>query len=176
MDIVIGEIISEYRKEKDGLFSRAFSGTGMAFPRLRLVTALSSDHAGKDMEEMLGERSADVIRKDAHSAFMIGEDLLIKGSAPSVMMTDELADTLSHIPDISGAVLSGTLLSYNPSADAITDTVLFRGIGRIAVFTGCPGWGGRIYDRVISTMSSSVENFLISSDPDEILAFLRSRE
>ena len=123
MQAVIGEIFSSYRKTDNGLYTHSFTGTGMDFPELFLITALSDDAAGHAMKEMLGSsgRRMEIIPSMLHSAFIAGDDVLLKLSAPSGIRTEDLVDVLSRHPEIDGAVLSAPLLSVNPSADAIAD-------------------------------------------------------
>lgn len=175
MQAVIGEIFSSYRKTDNGLYTHSFTGTGMDFPDLFLITALSDDAAGRAMKEMLGScgRKMEIIPSTLHSAFIAGDDVLLKLSAPSGIRTEDLVDVLSRHQEIDGAVLSASLLSVNPSADAIADAVSFAfGIKRIAVYTGLEGYGGAIYERAIRMLGDSGRPVLVSNSRDEILGFL----
>ena len=175
MQAVIGEIFSSYRKTDNGLYTHSFTGTGMDFPDLFLITALSDDAAGRAMKEMLGSsgRRMEIIPSMLHSAFIAGDDVLLKLSAPSGIRTEDLVDVLSRHPEIDGAVLSAPLLSVNPSADAIADAVSFApGIKRIAIYTGSEGYGGAIYERVVRMLGDAGRPVLVSDSRDEILAFI----
>ena len=175
MQAVIGEIFSSYRKTDNGLYTHSFTGTGMDFPDLFLITALSDDAAGRAMKEMLGScgRKMEIIPSTLHSAFIAGDDVLLKLSAPSGIRTEDLVDVLSRHQEIDGAVLSASLLSVNPSADAIADTVSFAfSIKRIAVYTGLEGYGGAIYERAVRMLGDSGRPVLVSNSRDEILGFL----
>lgn len=175
MQAVIGEIFSSYRKTDNGLYTHSFTGTGMDFPDLFLITALSDDAAGRVMKEMLGScgRKMEIIPSTLHSAFIAGDDVLLKLSAPSGIRAEDLVDVLSRHQEIDGAVLSASLLSVNPSADAIADAVSFAfGIKRIAVYTGLEGYGGAIYERAIRMLGDSGRPVLVSNSRDEILGFL----
>lgn len=175
MQAVIGEVFSSYRKTDNGLYTHSFTGTGMDFPDLFLITALSDDAAGRAMKEMLGScgRKMEIIPSTLHSAFIVGDDVLLKLSAPSGIRTEDLVDVLSRHQEIDGAVLSASLLSVNPSADAIADAVSFAfGIKRIAVYTGLEGYGGAIYERAVRMLGDAGRPVLVSNSRDEILGFL----
>ena len=176
MQAAIGEIFSAYMKAENGLYSHSFTGTGMDFPGFLLITALSDDAAGQDMKEELEAegRKVEMMESTLHSAFHIGEDVLLKLSAPTGIRAEDLIDVLSRHPEIDGAVLSAALLSVNPSADAIADAVSFAPqIRKIAVYTDLPEYGGPIYDRVISMLKDAGRPMIVSDNRNEIQEFLK---
>ena len=176
MQAAIGEIFSAYRKAENGFYSHSFTGTGMDFPGLLLITSISDDAAGCEMAEMLGSsgRKTDILRSHLHSAFHIGEDVLLKLSAPSSMKAEDLSDILSRHPELDGAVLSASLLSVNPSSDAIADAVSFvPQIRKIAVYTDLPEYGGPIYEKALSMLRDAGRPMIVSSDRGEIQEFLK---
>ncbi len=176
MQAAIGEIFSAYMKAENGLYSHSFTGTGMDFPCLMLITALSDDAAGLEMRKKLEAegRKMEIIRSTLHSAFHIGDDVLLKLSAPAGIRAEDLIDIISRHPEIDGAVISAALLSINPSADAIADAVSFSPqIRKIAVYTDLPEYGGPIYDRVISMLKDAGRPMIVSSDRGGIQEFLK---
>lgn len=138
---IIGETCAEFypadlETEEDELFSYALGGTAVeaaseltdsGIDDFLIITKLSRDNIGLDTLDMLSDIEwavSDLEPSPLLSPVDIMGDIRLRGTAASAIGTEELSELLSDVkPD--ALVLTAPLLSVNPSASAIVDSVSF---------------------------------------------------
>ena len=142
MNVIIGEIIADFsicdKNDSDSiLYEESFSGSIINFAEILLkehgkdfeiVTKLGGDNLSHTMRAVIAE----LYQKDMEysiqspllSAITIDGDVRLSGTAPATLKTEELELILPRLKP-TAVLLSGALLSVNPSGSAIVDSLSF---------------------------------------------------
>lgn len=138
---IIGETCAEFypadlESEEEELFSYALGGSAIeaasgltenGIDDFLIITKLSRDNIGLDTLDMLSDIDwsvADLEPSPLLSPVDIMGDIRLRGTAASTIGTEELSGLLSDIKP-EALVVTAPLLSLNPSASAIADSICF---------------------------------------------------
>ena len=181
MVLVIGEIAEEYRQVNGDEYRRVLSGTGLEWAvRIEgsyLLTILGSDNASHDISAYLEGKgirySCDLI-SSLPSAVISGPDRHYRGTALTALTSEDIVECTAGMK-IDAVVVSSVMLSFNPSASAIVDTLSFLvPQPRVAIDTSIMVEEGRnIYSKTVGEARASFPELLVSSDKDEIERFIK---
>ena len=181
MILVIGEMVSLFSHDSGDSYRCSFAGIGYEWAaRLGkdcfFLTMMARDRAAEGMRAALESEglaySRDLVSA-LPSAFVIDGDGYYRNTAPVTLSSEDILVSLAGT-SFDAVVVSAVLLSYNPSASAIIDTLSFMTPQpRIAIDTSIEIAEGRnIEAKAIGEARTSFERLLVSSDRDEIASFL----
>lgn len=186
MIAVIGEMATVFEK-RDG-WHMEYGGMGYCWAsRLKeegqdalLLSVLPSGNVGKGMAEALVAKGIvfdpDLLQPMAPAISIDGE-WFIRSSSSTALSAERITDAFSYFADIRSVVISSVLLSYNPAASAILDSVSFMSPRpRAAIDLSAPegAIGSKdLMDRTLRSFSACVDDILISDDKEAILGFVR---
>jgi len=179
MNLIIGEIIADFSECKiDGnsFYQESFSGSIIDFAEtlkeggkdFEIVTKLGSDKLAKTEENAIYELYRKDMKYSISSPYLspvaIDGDLRLKSTAVATISTEELEFTIQPLKPTS-ILLSGALLSLNPSGSAIVDCLCFLD-QRPKVFIDLMAeasfyYSMEILKKNVDTLSATLDTYLL---------------
>lgn len=181
MILVIGEMVSQFSHDGGDSYRRSFSGIGYEWARrigkeCFFLTVMARDKASAEMRATLDAEgiaySRDLV-STLPSAFVIDGDRYYRNTAPVSLTEESILESIAG-RSFDSVVVSSVLLSYNPSASAVIDTLSFLyPQPRLAIDTSVEIEEGRnIEARAIGDARTGFSSLLVSSDKAGIASFL----
>lgn len=181
MILVIGEMASQFSLDSGDSYRHSFSGNGYEWARrigkdCFFLTVMAEDKAAKGMKALLDDEGIAYSRglvSPLPSAFVIDGDRYYRNTAPVSLTGESILEAIAGM-SFDSAVVSSVLLSYNPSASAIIDTLSFLlPQPRLAIDASIEIEEGRnIAARTIGEARTGFRSLLVSSDKTEIASFI----
>lgn len=181
MILVIGEMVSQFSHESGDSYRRSFSGIGYEWARrigkeCFFLTVMARDKAAFEMRAALDAEGIAYSRdltSSLPSAFVIDGDRYYRNTAPVSLTEESILESIAG-RTFDSVVVSSVLLSYNPSASAVIDTLSFLlPRPRLAIDTSVEIEEGRsIASRTIGEARVGFESLLVTSDKGAIASFI----